>query len=112
WRGRIASYCVIGAIAVALLPMVAEATTPERVGFAQTAMVTHWSLPWPDRSLGAFPEPAFAPAAPAPLPTLAPSPALASALSPKEPATSASAQPTGPTLAKNDLEARGTLPQR
>jgi len=108
WQG-FASCCLIGVAGTALLSTAAEATTGDGAAFAQTAVVTHWSLPPPERAVGVLLEQEFARSLERPHTTLARPAAATDASTTMTPATTHVAQLVGPTLADGDLEARGTV---
>lgn len=109
---RFSKWCQLGVgsccmlVAAALLSTAAAADTSSEPAFAQRALVTHWSLPQPEHAIGTLPQPLYAHLAdlqpdmagyappPATLPTSLPTAAHA-------------VQLAGPTLADDDLEARG-----
>jgi hypothetical protein len=109
------SFGLLGSACVAMLPGSAHATTSEVTSFAQTAMVTHWSLPQAAPAVGPLPEPTFVVALDAPALTPSEETSVPKTLVgiaatvhlPKRPEAAHVAGVAGPALAADDLEARG-----
>lgn len=114
WRGSMSCGLMIVTCA-SLLATPAQASTSETMSFAQTALVTHWSLPLASPEVGSMPEPAFASA-------LSNENVLQGKFSHSEARTEVMAAPAaeattrrlrqpvgadGPSLPAEDLEARG-----